>query len=117
MSSDIPAGVKVEPIFLVEARYTPEAAERRPAVRPEHLARMARLRDEGTIIEAGAYSDRMSSSILLVQAEDAAAALAIARADVYVKAGVWGDISARPFGRVVSEADQAARSSAGSTGG
>ncbi len=101
--SDIPAGVTVESVFLVEAQYTPEAAERRPAVRAEHLANVARLREEGTIIEAGAYSDRLSSSVLLVRAPDAAAALALARRDVYVKAGVWGEISARPFGRVISE--------------
>jgi uncharacterized protein YciI len=100
--SDIPAGVKVESVFLVEAQYTPEAAERRPAVRAEHLANVVRLRKEGTVIEAGAYSDELTSSLLLVRADDAAAALAIARADVYVKAGVWGDISARPFGRVTS---------------
>lgn len=99
--SEIPAGIKVESVFLVEAQYTPDAAQKRPAVRSEHLERVARLREEGTIIEAGAYSDGLTSSILLVHAEDAAAALAIARADVYVKAGVWGDISARPFGRVV----------------
>jgi hypothetical protein len=100
--SDIPAGIKVESVFLVEAQYTADAAERRPAVRSEHLTRVARLREEGTIIEAGAYSDELTSSVLLVRADDAAAALAIARGDVYVKAGVWGDISARPFGRVVS---------------
>ena len=101
--SDIPAGVKVESVFLVEAQYTPDAADKRPAVRAQHLANVARLRDEGTIIEAGAYSDRLSSSVLLLRAADAAAALAIARQDVYVKAGVWGEISARPFGRVTSE--------------
>ena len=101
--SDIPAGVKVESVFLVEAQYTPEAAEKRPAVRAEHLGNVARLRDEGVIIEAGAYSDELTSSLLLVRADDAAAALALARQDVYVKAGVWGDISARPFGRVTSE--------------
>jgi uncharacterized protein YciI len=100
--SDIPAGVKVETVFLIEARYTPEAAKKRPAVRGEHLANMLRLREEGTIIEAGAYSDRLSSSLLLVRADDAAAALALARRDIYVKAGVWGEISARPFGRVTS---------------
>ena len=101
--SDIPAGVKVESVFLIEAQYTPEAAERRPAVRAEHLTRMARLREAGVVIEAGAYSDRLTSSVLLVHAEDAAAALALARQDVYVSGGVWGEISARPFGRVVSE--------------
>ena len=101
--SEIPAGVKVESVFLVEAQYTSDAAEKRPAVRAEHLTRVARLRHEGVIIEAGAYSDGLTSSLLLVHATDAAAALAIARQDVYVKAGVWGEISARPFGRVVSE--------------
>jgi uncharacterized protein YciI len=100
--NDIPPGVAVEAVFLVEAQYTPEAAERRPAVRAEHLANVARLRDEGVIIEAGAYSDELSSSVLMVRATDAAAALALARKDVYVKAGVWGDINVRPFGRVTS---------------
>lgn len=101
--SDIPAGVKVESVFLVEAEYTPDAAEKRPAVRGEHLTRVARLRHEGIFIEAGAYSDQLTSSLILMRAENAAAALAIAREDVYVRAGVWGAISARPFGRVVSE--------------
>ena len=101
--SDIPAGIKVESVFLVEAQYTPEAADKRPAVRGEHLANVARLREAGVIIEAGAYSDELTSSVMLVRAQDAAAALALARQDVYVRAGVWGDISARPFGRVTSE--------------
>ena len=115
-SSEFPPGIGIEPTFLVEAQYTPQAAERRPSVRSEHLARMAQLRRDGTIIEAGAYSDAMTSSILLVRADDAAAALAIARADVYVAAGVWGDISARPFGRVITT-DQAARSNTEPTAG
>jgi uncharacterized protein YciI len=101
--SEVPAGVKVEPVFLVEAQYTPDAAKKRPAVRAEHLARVVELRAEGTIVEAGAYSDGLTSSILLVRADDAAAALAVVRADVYVKAGVWGDIDVRPFGRVTGE--------------
>lgn len=101
--SDIPSGIKVESVFLVEAQYTPEAAEKRPAVRGEHLANVVRLREAGVIIEAGAYSDGLTSSVMLVRAKDAAAALALARQDVYVRAGVWGDISARPFGRVTSE--------------
>lgn len=99
--SDIPAGVKVESVFLVEAQYAPDAAQKRPAVRAEHLARVVRLREAGVIIEAGAYSDELTSSLLLVRTTDAEAALAVAQEDVYVKAGVWGDISARPFGRVI----------------
>jgi uncharacterized protein YciI len=101
--SEFPAGVSIEQVFLVEAQYTPEAEMKRPAVRAQHLARIAQLRAAGTIIEAGAYSDGLTSSILLVHASDAAAALAVAQADIYVASGVWGEIEARPFRRVVSE--------------
>lgn len=103
-STEIPAGVTIEPVFLVEAVYTPEAAERRPAVRPEHLTRIAELLRDGTLVAAGAYSDTLTSSLLFVRAEDAAAAIAVARADVYARSGVWDEITARPFGLVGVEA-------------
>lgn len=98
--AEIPADVEIEPLFLVEAHYTPEAAERRPAVRARHLARIAELKRTGVIVEAGAYADALTSSLLLVRAPDAETALALARADIYASAGVWGEIAARPFGRV-----------------
>ena len=102
MSKDeFPPGVSVEKVYLVEAQYTPEAAERRPAVRGEHLVRIAELKRAGTFIEAGAYADGLTSSVILLAAEDEASALAIAHQDVYVRSGVWGEITARPFGRVV----------------
>jgi uncharacterized protein YciI len=103
MTQEIPAGVVVESVFLVEATYTPEAPTRRPPVRAEHLARIAALTRAGTVIAAGAYSDAMTSSLVIVRAPDAESALAIARADVYVGAGVWGQITARPFGLVSIE--------------
>ena len=102
-TTEIAPGVNIESVFLVEARYTPEAAERRPAVRVQHLTAAAELKRAGTLVEVGAYSDALTSSILLVRADDAEAALAIARADVYVAAGVWGEITARPFGRISLE--------------
>ena len=102
-SPDLPAGVAIEPVFLVEAQYTPEAAERRPAVRVAHITRAAQLKDAGVIVEVGAYSDGLTSSVMLVRAETAADALAIANEDIYVSAGVWGEITARPFGRVSTE--------------
>jgi uncharacterized protein len=104
-SNDLPPGVELETVFLVEARYTPDAAERRPAVRAEHLARAAELKRQGTFVEIGAYADGLTSSIILVRARDEASALAIAKEDVYVRSGVWAEITARPFGRVVASAD------------
>jgi hypothetical protein len=98
--AEIPAGVSIEEVWLVECTYTPEAAERRPAVRATHLARVSRLKQEGTLIEGGAYTDGLTTSIMLIRAATAEAARAIAQADVYITAGVWGAISVRPFGRV-----------------
>jgi len=94
--------VEIEHVFLVEARYTPEAAQRRPAVRAAHLARAADLKRSGVIVEAGAYSDALTSSILLIRADSSDAALAIAREDIYVSSGVWGEMTARPFGRIAT---------------
>ena len=88
MAEEIPEGLAIEPIWAIEATYGTDAAERRPAVRHEHLARIGRLRAAGTVIEAGGYAD-MSGSLLLVRAPDEAAALAIMRDDVYMRSGVW----------------------------
>lgn len=99
MATEIPDGVVLEPIFVVEATYAPDAAETRPPHRSTHLARIAELRRTGVVLEAGAYPD-LSGSLLLVRAPDADAALAIARDDIYLREGVWVEARVRPFVRV-----------------
>lgn len=99
MASDIPEGVAIEPVFVIEATYGPDAAELRPGYRPEHLIRIARLREAGIVIEAGGMAD-FSRAILLVRAADAEAAREIAVQDVYVRSGVWVEIQVHAFGRV-----------------
>ena len=64
---DIPAGVRVETIYVVEATYGPEAERLRPAARPEHLGHIGELLRSGVLIEAGGYLD-FSSALLLVHA-------------------------------------------------
>jgi uncharacterized protein YciI len=97
----IPEGVSVETIYVVEVSYAADTAEKRPAVRPEHLSRVARLMDEGRLIEAGGFLD-FSSALLFVRAATADEAIALIRDDVYIRSGVWiDDVRARPFGRVV----------------
>jgi uncharacterized protein YciI len=91
----------LEPVWFVEATYAPDAAETRVPFRPEHLARLLELKDAGVVIEAGAFPD-VSASILIVRAADEAAALELCRDDVYMRNGVWVELRARPFGRVVS---------------
>jgi uncharacterized protein YciI len=97
----IPDGVAVETVFVVEISYTADAAEKRPALRPEHLRRVAQLLADGTLVEAGGYLD-FSAALLIVRASSEEEAVALVRDDVYVREGVWlDDARARPFGRVV----------------
>ncbi len=98
--AEIPEGLAIERIWVVEAAYGPDAAERRPAVRAEHLTRIDELRRKGTIVEAGAYAD-MSSSLLLVRTETEADAMDLIRADVYFRSGVWTEVRIKALGRVV----------------
>lgn len=108
MTVQASSDVAIEPIFLIEATCAPDAAETRAPFRAEHLARLARLRDEGVIVEAGAYAD-VSASILLVRAADAEAAAQIAQADVYLRNGIWVELRVRPFGRVCRPAEVTTR--------
>jgi uncharacterized protein YciI len=85
---DLPEGVEIETIYLVEVPYTPEAPDRRPALRRRHLARIARLIGEGRVIEAGGCAD-FSKAVLLIRAADEAEALALIAEDVYTSGGVW----------------------------
>ena len=89
----------LETVWIIQATYAPDAAETRVPFRPRHLARIATLKAAGTIIEAGAFLD-MSGSLMMVRAEDEAAAIEIARQDIYMQNGVWVELRAKPFGRV-----------------
>lgn len=95
----MPETTPIEPIWLIEATYAPDAAETRVPFRAAHLTRLAELKDAGVVVEAGAFTD-VSASIILLRAESEAAALAICRDDVYMRNGIWVEVRARPFGRV-----------------
>ena len=98
--SELPADVAIEPVWLVEATYAPDGAETRAPFRAEHLAGAAARIRAGTYVMAGAHAD-VSASVFLVRAESAEAAMAIVGDDVYLRTGVWVEIRAAAFGRVV----------------
>ena len=98
---ELPDGVTVETVYAVEISYSPEAQAKRPAVRIEHLTRVARLLREGTLIEAGGYLD-WKSALLIFRAADEQEAIDLIRDDVYLRSGVWlDDPVARPMARIV----------------
>lgn len=97
--SDPPRDAIIEPVWLVEATYAPDAAETRAPFRAEHLAGVLERQDGGLYIEAGAFAD-VSASVILVRAESAEAALELVGDDVYMRNGVWVEVRARAFGRV-----------------
>ena len=99
MAAEIPDGIAIEQVFLVEVPYTPEARERRPPLRHDHLSRIRRLIRDGVIIEGGACAD-FSKAVILMRAESEAEALAVIAEDVYTTGGVWHSPTARAFGRV-----------------
>jgi uncharacterized protein len=108
---DTPAHA-IEIVWMVQATYAPDAAETRTPFRPQHLARIARLRAEGVIIEAGAYTD-VSGSFLLIRAESEDAALELCRQDVYMQNGIWVEVRAKPFGRVAIAGERGGPAEAG----
>jgi hypothetical protein len=98
---ELPDGLSVETLYVIEAPYTPDAAERRPAVRREHLEHAAELMAAGRLVVAGGYSD-LSVALLFVRAADEAEARALVSDDIYVREGVWtGEFRIRPYTRVV----------------
>jgi uncharacterized protein YciI len=99
MTGETAPAHSLEDVWVVQATYAPDAAETRPPLRARHLARLATLKAAGVVVEAGAYHD-LSGSIMIVRAEDEAAAIALARDDIYMHNGVWVEVRAKPFGRV-----------------
>jgi uncharacterized protein YciI len=89
----------IEPIWLIEAAYAPDAAETRLPFRARHIAHLQELKRQGIVVEAGAFVD-VSASLIHVRAPDEQAALAVCRDDIYLRNGVWVELRARPFGRV-----------------
>lgn len=110
MTAEIPPGVAIETIYIVEATYAPDASESRRPVRLQHLERIIDMRRKGILIEAGGYAD-FSSALLLFRTSSAEEAIRICREDIYTQSGVWIELRARPWGRVVAESELPATAS------
>ncbi|MGB8663863.1 MAG: YciI family protein [Serratia inhibens] len=96
-------------LYLIYAQDVPNSLENRLSVRPTHLARLQALRDEGRLVIAGPNpaidsndpgSAGFSGSTVIAEFASLADAQAWAEQDPYVAAGVYGDVTIKPFKQV-----------------
>ncbi|MBO9639054.1 MAG: hypothetical protein J7576_12850 [Siphonobacter aquaeclarae] len=86
--------------FHIQAYDHPDAAERRAATRPAHLARARELKAAGHFLIGGALlSDdgRMIGSVLIMDFPDEATLRAWLTTEPYVTGGVWNEIKVQLF--------------------
>jgi uncharacterized protein len=88
----------------------PGSLEKRKASRPDHLARLTALQAEGRLSLAGPFpaidaedpgAAGFTGSLIVAEFADLAAAQAWADADPYMAAGVYREVSVRPFRQVL----------------
>lgn len=97
-------------LYAIIGEDVDESLRARQSVRPEHLARVEALRDEGRLVLAGPFpavdgSDPgdagFTGSLIVAEFDSLEQARAWADADPYVAAGVYSQVSVRPFKKVL----------------
>lgn len=95
--------------YAIVALDHPNSLEKRLSVRPSHVARLTALQEEGRLKIAGPFpaidsndpgEAGFTGSMIVAEFTDLAAAQAWADADPYIEAGVYREVTVRPF-RVV----------------
>lgn len=96
--------------YAIVGTDVPDSLEQRKAARPAHLARLQQLQAEGRMLLAGPFpaidaedpgSAGFSGSLIVAEFASLAEAQAWADADPYVAAGVYADVSVKPFRKVL----------------
>jgi uncharacterized protein YciI len=93
-------------LYAIIAEDAPNSLEKRLEARPQHLARLTVLQQQGRLILAGPFPaiDRIdqgvagfSGSLIVAEFSDLATAQAWADADPFVNAGVYQHVKVKPF--------------------
>ena len=93
-------------LYAIIAEDTPNSLGKRLEARPQHLARLTSLQDQGRLILAGPFPSidsvdpglaGFSGSLIVADFSDLAAAKAWADADPFIIAGVYQQVTVKPF--------------------
>lgn len=96
--------------YAIMAEDKPDSLERRLQARPEHLARLEQLKNEGRLLVAGPHPAidsedpgpaGFSGSLVIAQFSSLEAAQAWADKDPYIKAGVYARVTVKPYKKVL----------------
>ncbi|PMR76079.1 YciI family protein [Billgrantia endophytica] len=97
-------------LYAIISDDVKNSLERRLAARPDHLARLEKLRDEGRLVLAGPHpaidADNpgdagFSGSLVVAEFDSLETAQAWADADPYMIAGVYAKVTVKPFKKVL----------------
>jgi uncharacterized protein YciI len=97
-------------LYVIIGRDVPNSLERRRAARPEHLARLKALVEEGRLFVAGPMPAIDSAdpgpagftgSVIIAEFASLDAARAWADADPYRAAGVYESVEVSPYNKVL----------------
>ena len=97
-------------LYAIISEDVNNSLERRLAARPDHLARLEALRDDGRLVLAGPHpaidsedpgEAGFSGSLVVAEFDSLKAAQAWADADPYMIAGVYAKVTVRPFKKVL----------------
>jgi uncharacterized protein len=95
--------------YAIFGQDVANSLDKRSSVRPEHLARLQALQDEGRLLLAGPFPAvdaddpgvaGFTGSLIVAEFPSLQAAVAWADADPYVAAGVYRHKTVRPFKKV-----------------
>ena len=93
-------------LYVIYAEDIADSLEKRLSVRPAHLARLQLLHDEGRLLTAGPMpavdsnepgAAGFSGSTVIAEFESLEAAQAWANDDPYIAAGVYHQVSVKPY--------------------
>ncbi len=83
-------------IFVIIGHDSPEAKEKRPSIRPAHLAHLEPLSQAGRVLLAGPFTDG-TGSLIILEAESREEVWQIVARDPYVTQGVFHRVEVKPF--------------------
>src|SRR5438552_3373648 len=87
-------------LYVIIGHDAPDAREKRPQVRPAHLAHLDPLARAGRVRLAGPFRDR-TGSLIVLEADSLGDVWALVARDPYLTAGVFNRVQVKPFEQVL----------------